>query len=375
MHEEAVIAELKAAGADMVVSLPCDRNKRLTDLLHEEMRVVDVTREEDGVGICAGAYLVGGRPVMSIQSSGLGNMLNAMMSLTDCYKLPLPIIASWRGVDGEPIEAQVPFNSRIPALLEAYGILMYDVASAEDVPKVGEAVRTAYSEGRIAVVLIHPKLWEGAKRLPVEYPPRSRRVSVSVERDVREPTMTRLGAIAEVMACVGDDEIVVSNIGVPSKEVRASRDRPLNFYMLGSYTQATPIGLGMALASGRRVTVIDGDGSLLGSSVFPVLSSERPENLTVVCMDNGTYGSTGHQINQAYLDVDMGAVAAAYGIKDVRVADTPGAIREAMSGRDGLRFVQVPVLPGNSDSPNIPLRAAEIRDRFMGALRWTGPAG
>ncbi|MDO5853640.1 MAG: sulfopyruvate decarboxylase subunit alpha [Thermoplasmata archaeon] len=368
MHEESVIEQLEAAGVDMVVSLPCDKNKRFTDLVHERMRVVDVTREEDGVGICAGAYLVGGKPVMSIQSSGLGNMLNAMMSLTDCYRLPLVVLASWRGVDGEKIEAQVPFNSRIPQLLDVYGILCYDVSTKDDIPEVGRAIDDAYSQGRMAVVLIHPKLWEDAKRLDVPYPPRVRSVRVDYARDSGEPTLTRLEAIGEVMRSIGDDEIVVSNIGVPSKETFASRDRPLNFYMLGSYTQATPIGLGMALASDRRVTVIDGDGSLLGSSVFPVLSSERPDNLTVVCMDNGTFGSTGNQMNQSYLDVDMGSVASAYGLGDVRCADTPEGIRGAMAGREAMRFVQVPIRPGNSASPNIVMTAAEIRDRFMGAL-------
>ena len=114
MHEQEVADQLRSEGVDLIVSLPCDKNKGFTDLIHEEFRVVDVTREEDGVGICAGAALMGKRAVISIQSSGLGNMMNALMSLTDCYKLPLVVLASWRGVDGEKIEAQIPFNSKIP---------------------------------------------------------------------------------------------------------------------------------------------------------------------------------------------------------------------------------------------------------------------
>ena len=87
MHEQDVADQLVSAGVDVVVSLPCDKNKGFTDLIHHRFKVVDVTREEDGVGICAGAYLVGSRPVMSIQSSGMGNMMNAIMSLTACYRL------------------------------------------------------------------------------------------------------------------------------------------------------------------------------------------------------------------------------------------------------------------------------------------------
>ena len=58
---------------------------------------------------------------MVIQSSGLGNSLNAIMSLTKTYDLPLPIIASWRGVQDEIIPAQVPFNAAIPKILDATG--------------------------------------------------------------------------------------------------------------------------------------------------------------------------------------------------------------------------------------------------------------
>lgn len=366
MHEGEVADRLAEAGVDIVVSLPCDRNKGLTDLLHERFRVVDVTREEDGVGVCAGAYLVGRRPVMSIQSSGLGNMLNAMMSLTACYGLPLPILASWRGMDDETIEAQRPFNSRIPELLAVYGIGCVDIASADDIPMIGEAVASAYRDRSIVVVLIRPSVWEGSERISSEYPSRARHVEVSVSKDVCEPKMTRLEAIGAAMSAVDEGDIVVSNIGVPSKEVMASRDRPLNFYMLGSYTQATPIALGMAVSAGRRVVSIDGDGSLLGSSILPVLACERPHNLKVVCVDNGTFGSTGNQINPAYRCVDMGAVAAGFGIPVETVDDAAGV--EAAVRRDGFLMVQAMILPGNSGSPNIAMSAAEIRDRFMGAI-------
>ncbi|MDR2866163.1 MAG: sulfopyruvate decarboxylase subunit alpha, partial [Methanomassiliicoccaceae archaeon] len=90
MNEMTVVNILKDQKIDMIASLPCDRNKALTKVLPEHFRTVGLTREEDGVGICAGAYLAGGRPIMSIQSSGIGNMMNAMMSLTSVYGIPLP---------------------------------------------------------------------------------------------------------------------------------------------------------------------------------------------------------------------------------------------------------------------------------------------
>ena len=90
------------------------RQKSLFRLLPESFETVELLREEDGVGVCAGAYLAGRKPAMFIQSSGLGNMLNALLSLSRTYELPLPVIASWRGVYQETIPAQVPFNAALP---------------------------------------------------------------------------------------------------------------------------------------------------------------------------------------------------------------------------------------------------------------------
>lgn len=367
MHEQEVADVLRNEGIDLIVSLPCDKNKGFTDLIHEEFQVVDVTREEDGVGICAGAFLVGRKPAISIQSSGIGNMMNAIMSLTDCYKLPMVILASWRGVCGEKIEAQIPFNSKIPQMLDCYGIGHCVVAEPEDIPLISGAIRRAYDDSTIQVVLIQPGMWGRSERMHPEYPPRERFSSISIDKHIPQPSMTRLEAIRCIMSRVGDGDLVVSNIGVPSKETMAVKDRPLNFYMLGSYTQATPIGLGMSLGTDRRVVVIDGDGSLLGSSIFPVLAAIRPKNLTIACLDNGTFGSTGNQMNQAYLDVDLANVAAAYSIDTVDAWDAE-SISDSVNRTGGLLFVHIPIVPFNSDSPNIPYSAKEIKERFMEGL-------
>ena len=114
MYEDRVIEILKQHGISLVASIPCDKAKDLCFLLPEHFRHICLTREEDGIGVCAGSVLAGERPLMVIQSSGLGNSLNAIMSLTKTYDLPLPILASWRGVENEIIPAQVPFNAAIP---------------------------------------------------------------------------------------------------------------------------------------------------------------------------------------------------------------------------------------------------------------------
>ena len=167
-----------------------------------------------------------------------------------------------------------------------------------------------------------------------------------------------------------DRQAVVSNIGVPSKELYAANDRPLNFYMLGSYTQASPIGLGLASGTSRDVWVIDGDGSILGTSVLPVIGSEQPENLTIFCLDNGAFGSTGNQLTPAYVGTDIELLAIAAGFRFTAKAGTEAELERIITGLGkGPNFVHVILKPGNADVKNIPLTPHQIRDRFLGAIR------
>src|SRR5512136_1396766 len=122
MDENQIVDELKAQGINLISAIPCDKARRLFFRLPEEFRHIGLTREEDGVGISAGAYLAGACPLVALQSSGLGNMLNAILSLSMTFRLPLPILASWRGGEDETIPAQVPFNRPLPAILSAAGI-------------------------------------------------------------------------------------------------------------------------------------------------------------------------------------------------------------------------------------------------------------
>ena len=371
MHEDILIGLLADQGIDLAVSLPCDKAKVLFSLLPESFETVELLREEDGVGVCAGAYLAGRKPAMVIQSSGLGNMLNALLSLSRTYELPLPVIASWRGVYKETIPAQVPFNAALPGILKAADIPFVIVNHPPEFNRVSEMIETAYRSHTPAVALISPHCWEGNLECEreEEIKDRSRQTCLVHERTVPSPTMTRLDAIRSIVPHL-NDAAVVSNIGVPSKELFWTGDRKENFYMLGSYTQASPVGFGIALSSRRRTIVIDGDGSLLGTAILPVIAAKKPRNLTIICLDNGVFGSTGNQMTPAYRQVDLELYARACGFEQtVKVTSAEEMGRAIASAEYGPSFIHVVIRPGNSDVPNIPLTPHEIRDRFMSTIR------
>lgn len=371
MHEDILIRLLRDQDINLAVSLPCDKAKDLFRLLPESFETVELLREEDGVGVCAGAYLAGRKPAMFIQSSGLGNMLNALLSLSRTCELPLPVIASWRGVYQETIPAQVPFNAALPGILKAADIPCVIVYHPHEFDRISQMIDTAFRCHTPAVALISPQCWEGnlSCEREEEIADRSRQIGLVHERTVPSPTMTRLDAIRSIVPHL-KDAAVVSNIGIPSKELFWTEDRKENFYMLGSYTQASSVGFGIALSSHRRTIVIDGDGSLLGTAILPVIAAKKLRNLTIICLDNGVFGSTGNQMTPAYQQVDLELYARACGFEQTAKVTSAEEIGGAIASLEqGPSFMHVVIRPGNSDVPNIPLTPHEIRDRFMNTIR------
>jgi sulfopyruvate decarboxylase subunit alpha len=131
---EAVFKGIKDAGIDFIVSVPCANLKELIPMVDEapEILHLPVTREEEGVGICAGAYMGGKKTAMLMQNSGLGNSINALASLDMLYNIPLLMIMSHRGVEGEPIVAQVPMGELTPKLLDTMEIPYFMPESGVD---------------------------------------------------------------------------------------------------------------------------------------------------------------------------------------------------------------------------------------------------
>ena len=177
----------------------------------------------------------------------------------------------------------------------------------------------------------------------------------------------RRDAIIDIMDNI-DDEIVVCNIGFPSRELYDIQDRDLNFYMIGSMGLASSIGFGLAMAKpDKNIVVIDGDGALLmnmGSLV--TIFANNPKNLTWIVIDNGAYGSTGNQDTYAQV-LDLVDIAKSVGFKnsyDFKDIDLKEIIK-----KDDASFIVYNTDAGNSTAPIIDLTPVEIKNRFMNALK------
>ncbi|MDR2966978.1 MAG: sulfopyruvate decarboxylase subunit alpha [Methanobacteriaceae archaeon] len=159
---EAVYQGLKRAKIDFIVSLPCVNLGKILKIIETDEKIihVPVTREEEGIGICAGAFLGGKKTAILMQNSGLGNCVNALTSLYQLYSLPLVMIMSHRGTKGEPIIGQVPMGIATPKILEAMDLKYFNPKTPEEaIETVANSWNISMSEKRPVSVLLDTSYW------------------------------------------------------------------------------------------------------------------------------------------------------------------------------------------------------------------------
>jgi sulfopyruvate decarboxylase alpha subunit len=153
-----VCAGVHAAGSRHVVYVPdnpLSHVVRTFEQSYADVRLVLATREEEAFGIAAGLYLAGARPTVLLQSSGVGNSLNAITSLLLPYQIPALMIVSMRGDASEWNAAQVPMGRALPAILEAMGVPHVTVDTSDRAEALTrQAAATAFGTRTLGACLL-----------------------------------------------------------------------------------------------------------------------------------------------------------------------------------------------------------------------------
>jgi phosphonopyruvate decarboxylase len=420
---------LEAQGYDFFTGVPCSMIESLIATLetHPRLPYVPAVREDVAVGLAAGAWLAGRRPMVLMQNSGLGTSLNALVSLSLMYRLPALLLVTWRGHAGKDAPEHLLMGEISPRLLEMIRIphrvlsartAAADVAwgrteserlsqpvalllppnvlrgAAEGEPSGFDVLRGA-AEGEPSAFDVLRGAAEGEPsafdvlRGAAEGEPPDRGVEPfeSNGRPIRPPgeewtpipapRISRFEALRAAVSALTTEPVVHAN-GYVCRESFAVKDRIENFYMIGSMGLASAIGLGVALAAPRRPAVVfDGDGNLLMNLGIlamvgggPLMGRGRPGNLTHVVFDNALYGSTGNQTSPSR-GVGLHRIARAAGYeRAVAVAgadELHAAMVTALAG-GGPSFILARVTGEEQPVPRIPYPPEEIRDRFRAAL-------
>ncbi len=369
-NAQTVWQAMTANGIDKVCYLPCNKLNALMGVAPSDVEVWNITKESVGLGLCFGRSLAGRRSAMCIQSTGLGNLITELYTMQKLYQEALPVFVSWRGYYQEPIEAQIILGDKIEDILGAIDVEYRVCRERDDVADLEEDLAQVFAQNKVKVYLMSPELWEtNSPDYHVFGEPRINGISVEVAEYSGTPTLTRIEAIAEIMEAIGERDIVISQIGFPSKEVYNTRDRAENFYMLGALGSATEVGIGLALElPDRQVYVIDGDGSFFfNPNQLIDIATYRPDNLSVICLDNGSWGSTGNQPTLSSRGMNLTAMVRAMGLSSTGMTDRSDTFTAMI--RDRIGFIHYMIRAGNDKKGGeIPLKALEIKQRFMGAL-------
>lgn len=182
--------------------------------------------------------------------------------------------------------------------------------------------------------------------------------------------LKRFDAIKEIVKLL-ENQLVICNLGIPSKELYHLKDRDENFYMLGSMGLVSSIALGLAISKPeKKVWCIDGDGSILMNlGSLSTIANVNPTNLTIIIIDNGSYGSTGNQKTHTSKNTKLEIIARGAGFESISMINKIEKIIPTLNKLNiGCHFVLIKTEPGNAEVENIPLHPEMIKDRFMQAI-------
>jgi len=148
---------LKTAGINLIATLP-DIN--LAQLLHEvegdqEVIHVPLCREEEGIGICAGAYLVGKKCAVIMQNGGFFNSNNAIVTTLLQYQIPLLLLIYYAGDIGDRTFSTS--GSVTEPVLRALGVRYYVMREPSDAPELIKRAQVLAEDSRRPVALLLTK--------------------------------------------------------------------------------------------------------------------------------------------------------------------------------------------------------------------------
>ena len=343
---------LAGYGIDFYAGVPDSLLKNLCAYItdHADATHNIIAANEGGaMGLAAGHYLATGQiPVVYMQNSGEGNIINPLASLTDpdVYNMPVLLVIGWRGKPGLHDEPQHVKQGKVTTgLLNVMGI-DYTVLSKED-----------KAEAQIKKAVAYMQATKQCYALVIEKDTFDTYTLQNVEKN--DLTTSREEAIQTVASVLGAKDVIVSTTGMISRELfeyRTAKNEghERDFLTVGSMGHASQIALGIALAKqDRNVWCFDGDGaSIMHMGSMAIVANKAPKNYIHVVFNNGAHDSVGGQPTVG-LKIDLPAIAKAVGYSLVFSVDNKEDLQKVLSSllsplsSEGATFIEVKVRKGN----------------------------
>lgn len=361
-------------GADFYTGVPDSQLKALCNYLINTYGIdkkhhIIAANEGNCTALAAGYHLATGKvPVVYMQNSGEGNIINPVASLLNdkVYAIPMIFIIGWRGEPGVHDEPQHIYQGEVTIrLLDDMGIKSYIIGSDttdDDVKKAMGEFEKELKAGRNVAFVIR----KGALKY-------DEKVVYS-----NDNLMVREDIIRHIADVSGEDP-VVSTTGKASRELFEIREakgqsHKYDFLTVGSMGHSSSIALGVALNKPEtKVWCIDGDGALLmHMGAMAVIGANAPKNLIHIVINNGAHETVGGMPTVAS-NLDVVAIAKACGYPyAVSVNSFEELDRELAKAKEAecLSLIEVKCSIGAREDLGRPTTTAvENKENFMGYLK------
>ncbi len=158
-----IVEDLVANQIGFVTTVPCKQLAGVIAALDASNAVLHVpcNKEDEGMGLCAGAYMGGKRPAIVMQNTALGVTINSLATLIQFYQIPLPMLISYRGEVGEKIACQVEMALHTKALLNQLLIPTYHFSKPEQVEELDGILKHTQMCKKPSAVLMDARFWKG----------------------------------------------------------------------------------------------------------------------------------------------------------------------------------------------------------------------
>ncbi len=163
--DQQIVDDLVSQGIDFVTSVPCKQLAGVLEVIDQTTAIKHVpsNKEDEGMGLCAGAYLGGMRPAIIMQNTALGVVVNTLATLIQFYRMPLPMLISYRGEVGEKVACQVEMALHTKALLAQLHIPTYHFHRPEDVAELPGILAHTQMSKKPTAILTDASFWGAAQ--------------------------------------------------------------------------------------------------------------------------------------------------------------------------------------------------------------------
>ncbi len=364
---------METLGLDFFTGVPDSQLKALCDCLMETYGIdpqhhIIAANEGNCAAIAAGYHLATGRtPVVYMQNSGEGNVINPVASLLNdhVYAIPALFIIGWRGEPGIHDEPQHIYQGKVTlSLLDELDISYFvldDQTTTGQLCEVMDGFRRVFRAGKQAAIVV-------------------RKGGLTFDKKVKyanDNAMKREEIIRHIVA-VSQHDPIVSTTGKASRELFEIREQldqghENDFLTVGSMGHASSIALGVAIQKPTtKVWCIDGDGAaLMHMGSLALIGTNAPGNLVHIVINNAAHETVGGMPTVAG-QIDLAAVCKACGypntVKVRTFEELDSALREAKESKS-LCFIEAACSIGaRADLGRPTTSAIENKEHFMQRL-------